>query len=110
MLPNYPQHLVLAYVPKEKVVKEFIRVKPRGFLFHEQHFSPFQALINWFKDNWRDRIYQRGLKRQRSPRCAARTVPQSAQKNEPSGDWGGQELPMKVESKGVKAEGNWGGD
>ena len=63
VLPNYPQHLVLAYVPKEKLVKKFIRVKPRGFLFHEQHFSPFQALINWFKDNWRDRVYQRGLKR-----------------------------------------------
>jgi len=36
ILPAYPQHVVLAYVPKEKVIKEFIRVKPRGFFFHEQ--------------------------------------------------------------------------
>lgn len=41
ILPAYPQHVVLAYVPKEKVVKEFIRVKPRGFLFHDQSLSPF---------------------------------------------------------------------
>jgi hypothetical protein len=41
VLANDPQPLVLAYVPKEKVVKEFIRVKPRGFLFHDTHFSPF---------------------------------------------------------------------
>lgn len=35
ILSAYPQHIVLAYVPKEKVVKEFIRVKPRGYQFHE---------------------------------------------------------------------------
>lgn len=74
ILAAYPQHIVLAYVPKEKVVKEFIRVKPRGYFFHEQQLSPFQALINWFKDNWREKNYQKRLKRQRSPRLVVRAV------------------------------------
>ena len=62
-LPAYPQHIVLAYVPKEKVLKEFIKVRPKGFYFHEQNQAPFQMLINWFKDNWRTHDYQRHFKR-----------------------------------------------
>jgi hypothetical protein len=31
----YPQHIVLAYVPRDKVVKEFIKVRPKGFYFHD---------------------------------------------------------------------------
>ena len=41
ILPSYPQHIVLAYVPKEKVLKEFIKVRPKGFYFHEQNQAPF---------------------------------------------------------------------
>lgn len=57
ILPQYPQHIVLAYVPREKVVKEFIKVRPKGFYFHDQSHTPFQNLINWFKDNWSTREY-----------------------------------------------------
>lgn len=35
VLPCYPQHVVLAYVPREKVVKEYIKVRHRGFYFHD---------------------------------------------------------------------------
>lgn len=41
ILPSYPQHIVLSYVPKEKVLKEFIKVRPRGFYFHENNHTPF---------------------------------------------------------------------
>jgi len=37
ILSQYPQHVVLAYVPKDRVVKEFIKVRPKGFYFHEQN-------------------------------------------------------------------------
>jgi len=47
ILPQYPQHVVLGYVPKEKVLKEFIKVRPKGFYFHDQNLVPFQMLINW---------------------------------------------------------------
>ena len=67
ILPTYPQYIVLGYVPKERVVKEFIKVRPRGFYFHEDNHAPFQKLINWFKENWRKEKYQHHLRRQRSP-------------------------------------------
>ena len=58
ILPLYPQHVVLCYVPKEKVLREYIKVRPKGFHFHENNHVPFQVLINWFKDNWRTPKYQ----------------------------------------------------
>ena len=33
-LDKYPQYLILAYIPKKELVREFIKVKPRGFFFH----------------------------------------------------------------------------
>lgn len=57
ILPTYPQYVVLCYVPKEKVLKEFIKVRPKGFYFHEVNHVPFQVLINWFKTNWRTLEY-----------------------------------------------------
>ena len=50
-------------MPKEKVLKEFIKVRPKGYYFHEVNHSPFQHLINWFKDNWRTTEYQKHYKR-----------------------------------------------
>lgn len=41
ILPQYPQHIVLGYVPKERVLKEFIKVRPKGFYFHDQNLVPF---------------------------------------------------------------------
>jgi len=41
ILPIYPQHVVLSYVPKDKVLKEFIKVRPKGFYFHEVNHQPF---------------------------------------------------------------------
>lgn len=52
ILPQYPQHVVLAYIPKQAVVKEYIKVKPRGLYFHDKYHTPSQALINWFKMNY----------------------------------------------------------
>lgn len=57
ILSQYQQHVVLAYLPKEKVVKEFIKVRPKGFYFHEQNLSPFMNLVNWFKENWQTKDY-----------------------------------------------------
>lgn len=84
ILPQYQQHIVMAYVPREKVVKEFIKVRPKGFYFHEQNQAPFITLVNWFKDNWQTKDYQRYLKRQKSPRTSVKTMP--AIKETPGGD------------------------
>jgi len=41
VLDKYPQYLILAYIPKKDIVKEFIKVKPRGYFFHHQYHYPF---------------------------------------------------------------------
>jgi hypothetical protein len=66
--------VVLAYVPREKVVKEFIKVRPKGYFFHEQNLTPFISLVNWFKETWSSKDYQRQLRRQKSPRTAVKAA------------------------------------
>ncbi len=35
ILPDYPQYIILGYItPTKKFIKEFIKVKSRGFFFH----------------------------------------------------------------------------
>jgi hypothetical protein len=63
IFPQYPQHVVIGYVPREKVVKEFIKIRPKGYYFHEQNLTPFMSLVNWFKEHWSSKDYQRQLKR-----------------------------------------------
>lgn len=99
ILSCYPQHVVLAYVPREKVVKEFIKVRHRGFYFHDQNHAPLQNLINWFKDNWSSREYQRRFRRQKSPK----THQKPAQLITPGGD-----VAMKSDQDGFgKPSDNW---
>lgn len=67
VLPKYPQYVILCYIPKREIVREFIKVKPRGYFFHHQYHYPFQNMINWFKQNFRERDYQRYLRKAQSP-------------------------------------------
>jgi hypothetical protein len=50
------------------MIKEYIKVKPRGYQFHEKFHNPFQHMINWFKENFSAKDYQRYTRRQKSPR------------------------------------------
>jgi len=59
---HYPQHIVLAYLPpsrENKIVKEFIKVKPRGYQFHDTHFPSIDHLIGYFKENFTKVDYRR---------------------------------------------------
>ena len=80
---------MLAYVPRERVIKEFIKVRPKGFYFHEQNLAPFQQLVNWFKDQWQTKDYQRFLKRQKSPRTTVK-LPEQQIKQNPNDQMDGQ--------------------
>ncbi len=44
-------------MPREKVIKEFIKVRPRGYYFHDQNHTPLFQLINWFKETWATKDY-----------------------------------------------------
>jgi len=74
VLDIYPQHVVVSYIPKEKLVKEFIKVKPSGYHFHGKRHNTFQNMINWFKDNFKSRDYQKELRKARSPRIKSNVV------------------------------------
>lgn len=72
---KYPQHVVLGYVPKEKMVREYIKVKPKGYFFHNNYHFPIDTLINWFKNNFRSKEYQSILRRAQSPKVVIHSVP-----------------------------------
>lgn len=47
-------------MPKEsKFVKELIRVKDTGLMFHDQSFDNLKELTNWFKTNFTQKDYQK---------------------------------------------------
>jgi len=64
---KYPQYVIMGYIPKKDLVREFIKVKPRGYFFHHQYHYPFQNMINWFKQEFRSRDYQRYVRKAQSP-------------------------------------------
>jgi hypothetical protein len=69
ILPDYPQYIMLGYIPKQLLKREFIKVKPKGYWFHEQYHKNIQYLIDFFKKNFADRDYMSYQKRQKSPRA-----------------------------------------
>ena len=83
-------------MPKKELVKEFIKVKPRGYFFHQQYHYPFQNMINWFKQEFRTKEYQRFVRKTGSPQLIA-----GVQHN-PSNQ------PMEGDVKNEPAKDNWG--
>lgn len=64
---QYPQFLLLHYVPKEKTVTEYIKVKPRGLFFHEAYHTSLNYLVGWFKRHQGERNYQLQLQKTKPP-------------------------------------------
>lgn len=84
-------------------MKEFIKVKPRGYFFHHQYHYPFQNMINWFKQEFRTREYQRYLRKTGSPQLLA------GQAGNPSNQAAAvaHDAGTQIDS-GAGAQGNWG--
>jgi len=62
ILPSYPQHVVLGYVPGDdftKVRREFLKVKHKGFFFHDKIYSNLVQLLVFFKKNFQSKAYRR---------------------------------------------------
>jgi transcription elongation factor SPT6 len=62
-----PQYLVLMYVPKDKIEREYIKVKPEGLAFHGQVFSTLKELTSWFKTNFRTTEYKTYMRKTKAP-------------------------------------------
>jgi len=67
IVPEYPQYLVLCYIPKEKVIQEYIKVKPHGLFFHEAYHTNMNFLISWFKRHSSEKTYQQYLSKSKPP-------------------------------------------
>ncbi|CAD8053042.1 unnamed protein product [Paramecium sonneborni] len=63
-----PQYIVLMYMKqKNKVEKEYIKVKPEGLNFHSVMQNNLKDLTLWFKKNFRTQEYKDYVKRTKPP-------------------------------------------
>ncbi|CEF64905.1 Transcription elongation factor SPT6 [Strongyloides ratti] len=49
---KYPGKFVIAYQPRQKMLKEYFSVKPNGFRFRQQIFPTLDYMMSWFKSNF----------------------------------------------------------
>ena len=106
ILDKYPQYVIMAYIPKKELIREFIKIKPRGYFFHHQYHYPFQNMINWFKQEFRSRDYQRYVRKAVSPQ---QTIAGPKQHPASSG-MNPSNMPMDHSGMEIDQEGagNWG--
>lgn len=53
IIPEFAGYVILGYMtPSKKFVKEYIKIKPRGFSFHELTQPTLNHLISFFKSNF----------------------------------------------------------
>jgi len=55
-----PQFVVLMYTTlDDKLLKEYIKVKPLGLSFHDKYHTSLKDLISWFKDKFHTSEYKK---------------------------------------------------
>lgn len=108
ILDDYPQYVILCYIPSKTLVREFIKVKPRGYMFHGQYHYPFQSLINWFKQEFRSTKYQTFVRRTASPQKIGMIVARNTALSKTRLDVvGGMQIDQPRTSGGEKGA-DWG--
>ena len=55
---DLPGKFALAYLPRNKVIIEFITVMPEGIRYRKNLFRSLNQLMRWFKDHFKDQIPQ----------------------------------------------------
>ena len=53
-----PGKFALAYLPRNKVIIEFVTVTPEGIRYRKNAFRSLNALMRWFKEHFKDPIPQ----------------------------------------------------
>ena len=102
---KYPQYVIMGYIPKKDnvLIREFIKVKPRGYFFHHQYHYPFQNMINWFKKEFNTVDYKRYVKKAQSPQqVVGAPVPPPVVDNY-------NNMMMKGGGMDIQQETNWAG-
>jgi transcriptional accessory protein Tex/SPT6 len=52
--PKAADHYQLSYLPKQKVIREFVKVSPAGFLYRTKLFSSVEDALKYFKANYKE--------------------------------------------------------
>ena len=74
ILTDYPQHILLVYIPYDKVLKELIFVNNKGLTFHEQTFINLDDLLNFFKEKFYTNDYYKAAKKEELKKFKKRSV------------------------------------
>lgn len=92
ILPENSDSLLLGYRPnKEKLFKEYIKIKPQGFYFHDFYHKNMGALVSWFKQHCMEAEYQKYMNKTNSSKDAP-LIPEQNKNPETNNEWGtGQE-------------------
>jgi len=53
---KYADHFVLSYLPKMRLLKEYVKVTPAGFVFRFKTFATVEHVLKWFKVHFKDPI------------------------------------------------------
>ena len=51
---KYADYFILAYLPKAKTIKEYLKVTPGGFVYRRQTFPSVEKMLQWFKVHWKE--------------------------------------------------------
>ena len=63
ILKDYPGYIVLGYVPREKIIYEYIKIKPKGLFFHDKNFNSLEEITNFFKKEYSTEKYRDMVKK-----------------------------------------------
>ena len=51
---RHADHFLLSYLPKQRLVKEYLKVTPTGFCYRRLTFGSVEQLLRWFKVHFKD--------------------------------------------------------
>lgn len=69
IVPEFAGFVILGYMtPSKKFIKEYIKVKPRGFSFHNVTQPTLNHLISFFKQNYSTIEYWKYVSKQKEPK------------------------------------------
>jgi len=51
---KYADYFLLAYLPKARLIKEYVHVTPAGFVYRKTTFNSVEQLLRWFKVHFKE--------------------------------------------------------
>ena len=55
---KHAAYFLLSYLPRQRLLKEYLQVTPSGFIYRKRTFSAVEQLLRWFKLHFKETIPQ----------------------------------------------------